>query len=134
LAAYKSDELVEMLLTAIDAGHLKARIVTNMRINEPNELKKVFRIACFNGKEFVLDRNRPKYCQIWSKDKPNDLTKLEGEPEYYPADRSRHSNLGVMKTLCGPSKSGSRQGSAAFVSKFHKPVDAFKFIFDISES
>jgi hypothetical protein len=123
------EDLIELVRDALNKGTLVAKEIKNRR-SEGDEVKKVIRLQRGDGEEFAILQTG-KSIRIWSSAPPKKDTPLAEPAEHYAPDKSRHSNLGVMAKLRGPSKDGTL-GASAWKLRFHTPLAALNFIMERS--
>jgi hypothetical protein len=121
----KVEDLIEMVRSAIKQGYLDAEVIGNLRTDEDTDPKKLFRIRRADGEEFAIQRSEKDF-RIWSSVEPSGETPLAAPAEEYFPMRNRHSNLGCMPKLRGPTDSAP--GVRAWKLRFHTPIAALNFI------
>jgi hypothetical protein len=119
-----SHALSERLRGEIAAGTFNANVITNQR-GEFAGVKKLLRLCRADGEEFAIEYTKNDF-HVWSSVQTDERPGVTVET--YRSDKTRHSNLGCMKKLCGPNNKNGIVGAHAWKLKFSTLETARTFI------
>ena len=123
----QSTILISMLNAAVNDGSLRAEVIGNRRTGGSEDIKKLLRLKRYDGQQFAVEPTRTSFW-IWSSVQPDETVHRVHKIEYYPVERTRHSNLECMVRLRGPNAKRAMIGVRAWKVGFNSPLAAFNFI------